>query len=92
MTARTGSRPLRRVHPKRAALCHNRSPTQSEDAVQRVVAATALQDLRVPSSHRLKALRGDRAGRFSIRINDQWRVCFIWTDQGAAEIEVIDYQ
>lgn len=59
--------------------------------LQRVVAATALQDLRMPPSHRLEALRGDRAGRYSIRINDQWRVRFIWTDQGAAEIEVIDY-
>lgn len=59
--------------------------------LQRVVAATALQDLRIPPSHRLKALRGDRAGRYSIRINDQWRVCFIWADQGAAEIEIIDY-
>ena len=59
--------------------------------LQRVVAATALTDLRVPPSQRLEALRGDRAGQYSIRINDQWRVCFIWTDQGAMEIEVIDY-
>ena len=59
--------------------------------LQRVVAATALTDLRVPPSHRLEALRGDRAGQHSIRINNQWRVCFIWTDQGAMEIEVVDY-
>ena len=59
--------------------------------LQRVVAATALSDLRVPQSHRLEALRGDRAGQHSIRINNQWRVCFIWTDQGAMEIEVVDY-
>ena len=59
--------------------------------LQRVVAATALTDLRVPPSHRLEALRGNRAGRYSIRINDQWRVCFQWTDQGAMEIEVTDY-
>ena len=59
--------------------------------LQRVVAATALSDLRVPPSHRLEALRGDRTGQHSIRINDQWRVCFIWTDQGAMEIEVVDY-
>ena len=59
--------------------------------IQRVVAATALTDLRVPPSHRLETLRGDRAGQHSIRINDQWRVCFIWTDQGAMEIEVVDY-
>ena len=59
--------------------------------LQRVVAATVLSDLRVPPSHRLEALRGDRAGQHSIRINNQWRVCFIWTDQGAMEIEVVDY-
>ena len=59
--------------------------------LQRVVAATRLSDLRVPPSHRLKALRGNRAGQHSIRINDQWRVCFVWTDQGATEIEVTDY-
>ena len=59
--------------------------------LQRVVAADALSDLRAPPSHRLEALHGDRAGQHSIRINDQWRVCFIWTDQGAMEIEVVDY-
>ena len=59
--------------------------------LQRVVAATALTDLRVPPSHRLEALRGNRQGQYSIRVNDKWRVCFVWTDQGAMEIEVTDY-
>ncbi|MCY3924031.1 MAG: type II toxin-antitoxin system RelE/ParE family toxin [bacterium] len=59
--------------------------------LQRVVAAAAVADLRVPPSHRLEALRGDRRGQYSIRINDQWRVCFVWTDQGVMEIEVTDY-
>ena len=59
--------------------------------LQRVVAAAALTDLRVPPSHRLEALRGNREGQYSIRINDQWRVCFIWTGQGAMEIEITDY-
>ena len=59
--------------------------------LQRVIAAAALSDLRVPPSQRLEALSGDRAGEHSIRVNDQWRVCFIWTDQGAMEIEVVDY-
>ena len=59
--------------------------------LQRVTAAVSLTDLRIPPSHRLEALRGDRAGQFSIRINDQWRVCFAWTDQGAMEIEIVDY-
>ena len=59
--------------------------------LQRVVAATALGDLRVPPSHRLESLCGDRRGQHSIRVNDQWRVCFVWTDRGAMEIEVADY-
>ena len=59
--------------------------------LQRVVAATVLTDLRIPPSHRLKALRGDRTGQYSIRVNDQWRVCFLWTERGAMEIEVTDY-
>ena len=59
--------------------------------LQRVVAATEITDLRVPPSHRLEALRGNRAGQYSIRINEQWRVCFVWTEQGAIGIEVVDY-
>ena len=56
-----------------------------------MIAATALSDLRVPPSHRLESLRGDRRGQYSIRVNDRWRVCFVWTDRGAMEIEVTDY-
>ena len=59
--------------------------------LQRVVTAASLSDLRVPPSFRLEALRGDRRGQHSIRINDQWRVCFRWTDQGAVQIEIVDY-
>ena len=59
--------------------------------LQRVLAATVPNDLRLPPSHQLEVLRGDRRGRHSIRINDQWRVCFSWTDQGAMEVEVTDY-
>ena len=59
--------------------------------LQRLLAATALNDLRLPPSHQLEALRGDRTGQHSIRINDQWRVCFCWTDQGAMELEVTNY-
>ena len=50
-----------------------------------------LNDLRVPPGIHLKALSGKRKGRHSIRINDQWRVCFVWTEQGPTHIEIVDY-
>ena len=53
--------------------------------------AGRLEDLRVPPGNRLEALRGDRAGQYSIRINRQFRVCFRWTDSGAEDIEIVDY-
>lgn len=48
-------------------------------------------DLRVPPGNRLEALKGDRAGQHSIRINDQFRLCFRWTDTGAEDVEIVDY-
>ena len=54
-------------------------------------AAGALHDLRVPPGNRLEALRGDRAGQHSIRVNDQWRICFVWTNAGPADVEICDY-
>jgi proteic killer suppression protein len=54
-------------------------------------AAMRLDDLRVPPGNRLEALSGDREGQHSIRVNDQWRVCFVWRDGGAHEVEVADY-
>ena len=53
--------------------------------------ATGLGDLRSPPANRLEALRGDRAGQHSIRINDQWRVCFVWVDGNAHDVEIVDY-
>lgn len=50
-----------------------------------------LDDLRIPPGNRLEQLRGDRAGQHSIRINDQWRVCFVWADDGAHDVEIVDY-
>ena len=50
-----------------------------------------LDDLRVPPGNRLEALAGDRAGQHSIRINDQWRVCFVWSDGAAHNVEIVDY-
>lgn len=54
-------------------------------------AAQGLDDLRVPPGNRLEALKGDRAGQHSIRINDQWRICFRWQDEGAEDVEICDY-
>ena len=53
--------------------------------------AERLSDLRVPPGNRLEALKGDRAGQHSIRINDQFRLCFRWTDTGAEVVEIVDY-
>ena len=53
--------------------------------------ATSLDDLRSPPGNRLEALKGDRKGQPSIRINDQWRICFIWTDAGPGQVETTDY-
>lgn len=50
-----------------------------------------LEDLRIPPGNRLEALKGDRAGQYSIRINQQWRVCFRWADAGAEDVEIVDY-
>ena len=54
-------------------------------------AAQELDELRVPPGNRLELLKGDRAGQHSIRINDQWRVCFVWTPAGPSEVEIVDY-
>jgi proteic killer suppression protein len=56
-----------------------------------VDAAEALDDLRVPPGNRLEKLRGDRAGQHSIRVNDQWRVCFAWRDGDAYNVSIVDY-
>lgn len=53
--------------------------------------ARVLEDLRVPPGNRLEALRGDRRGQHSIRINDQWRICFVWREGGAFDVEIVDY-
>lgn len=53
--------------------------------------AARLSDLHVPPGNRLEALKGDRAEQHSIRINDQWRVCFLWTASGAEDVEIVDY-
>ncbi|MDE2487113.1 MAG: type II toxin-antitoxin system RelE/ParE family toxin [Alphaproteobacteria bacterium] len=72
-----------------------RLPTDIQDVALRKLrllnAAARLDDLRAPPGNRLEALTGDRAGQHSIRVNQQWRLCFRWTDGGAEDVEICDY-
>ena len=54
-------------------------------------AASVIDDLRFPHGNHLEELSGDREGQHSIRINDQWRICFVWTEAGPADVEIVDY-
>ncbi|MFA7607758.1 MAG: type II toxin-antitoxin system RelE/ParE family toxin [Rhodocyclaceae bacterium] len=63
----------------------------AERKLAQLAAAQTLEFLRSPPGNRLEALQGHRSGQYSIRINDQWRVCFIWTDNGPAHVEIVDY-
>ena len=56
-----------------------------------LAAAQDVQDLRVPPGNHLEVLKKDRKGQFSIRINDQWRICFSWKSDGAHDVEIVDY-
>ena len=66
---------------------------QAEKRLEALDAAESLQDLRVVRSNRLETLKGDREGQFSIRINNQWRICFEWPDgdDGPSHVEIVDY-
>ena len=72
-----------------------RLPNQIQAVARRKLrmldAAQCLDDLRIPPNNRLEALRGDRAGQHSIRINDQWRICFVWDGRNAQDVEIVDY-
>lgn len=54
-------------------------------------AAITLNDLRSPPGNRLEALKGDRTGQYSIRVNDRWRICFVWTGRNPDQVEIVDY-
>jgi toxin HigB-1 len=56
-----------------------------------IVQAVALKDLNAPPANHLEKLKGDRAGQHSIRINDQYRICFVWSEAGAKGVEIVDY-
>jgi len=63
----------------------------AERKLTQLHAAATLDSLRAPPGNRLEALTGDRLGQHSIRINDQWRVCFVWSDEGVLNVEIVDY-
>ena len=63
----------------------------AERKLQMLHRATRLDDLRVPPNNKLEALKRDRISQHSIRINDQWRVCFVWTGSDARDVEIVDY-
>ena len=84
--------------PDTEALFHSRLVPKFKN-VERVArrkllqlhAATALASLRIPPGNQLEALKGKRKGQHSIRINDQWRVCFVWREDGPYQVEIVDY-
>ena len=84
--------------PRTEALFHDLEVARSR-AIERVARrkllylqqARRLEDLRVPPGNRLESLRGNRRGQYSIRINDQWRLCFRWTSGDAWDVEIVDY-
>ncbi len=80
-------------------LFHGRFSAKLPQAIQLVAvkklnmlyAAITLDDLRIPPANRLETLHSDRAGQHSIRINDQWRICFVWNQGQAEQVEIVDY-
>ncbi|MBI4083654.1 MAG: type II toxin-antitoxin system RelE/ParE family toxin [Candidatus Lambdaproteobacteria bacterium] len=90
---------IRSFRDRAAQPLFNDRPVARFRAIERVVrrklmmlnAATRLDDLRSPPGNRLEVLHGDRAGQHSIRINEQWRLCFVWRDGDAFSVEIADY-
>ena len=77
-----------------AGRCHRRWRAFERAAVRKLdmlAAASVLGDLRSPPGNRLEALKGDRVGQWSIRINDQWRICFRWSENGPEDVTIVDY-
>ncbi len=63
----------------------------AERKLTQLQAAVSLESLKAPPGNRLEALVGGRRGQHSIRVNDQWRVCFVWTEEGPTDVEIVDY-
>jgi proteic killer suppression protein len=65
--------------------------TIAERKLAQLEAAQTLEFMRAPPGNHLEALKGDRKGQYSVRINDQWRICFVWTEVGPKDVEIVDY-
>ncbi|WP_083506978.1 type II toxin-antitoxin system RelE/ParE family toxin [Leucobacter sp. G161] len=78
-------------HRERVASIDPRIHSAALRKLRQVGAAAVLDDLRIPPGNRLEALKGSRSGQHSIRINDKWRICFVWTPAGPEEVEIVDY-
>ena len=74
---------IKRLSPELSRLAHNK--------LVLINAAESINDLRVPPGNRLEKLSGGRAGQCSVRVNDQWRICFTWSTAGAGNVEIVDY-
>lgn len=75
----------------RFSACIAHFPTKTITLDDNIAKGLHLNDLRVPPANRLEALKGDRQGQHSIRINNQWRICFEWREDGVYEVEIVDY-
>ena len=78
-------------HRKRVKRIDSRVQETALRKLRYLESAASLEDLRVPPDNRLEALRGDRIGQHSIRVNDQWRIVFVWKDGRAFEVSIVDY-
>ena len=79
------------LHQRRRVSRWANIETVARRKLDQLDAATALRDLASPPGNRLEALTGDRKGQHSIRVNDQWRVCFLWTPKGPKDVAIVDY-
>jgi toxin HigB-1 len=86
-----GSKETERLHRRESVKRFKAIERRALRKLRQLDAAATLQDLASPPGNHLEALRGDRKGQHSIRINDQWRICFVWRDGDAYEVEIVDY-
>lgn len=86
-----GSRETAQLHARQRVKRWRGIERVAQRKLAQLDAAVELRDLNSPPGNRLEALRGDRKGQYSIRINEQWRICFAWRDGDAFEVEIVDY-